>query len=139
MQREVIKMSDIKSVLKMERLVFDKIFFERKGFKTDSTSNYTIQTRIQQNIDQEIYRVTLTLNGEKDKEYTFEIALTGYFSFDEESELDETQKNELIAKNTVAIMMPYMRSQVTLLTSQPETESVVLPAFNINNLLSEDK
>lgn len=41
----------------------------------------------------------------------------------------------LINKNAVAIMMPYLRSELTLLTAQPDTDSVVLPPFNINAML----
>ena len=49
--------------------------------------------------------------------------------------MKEEMKNTLISKNTVAILMPYLRSQVSLLTAQPEVECVVLPAFNINKML----
>lgn len=31
--------------------------------------------------------------------------------------------------------MPYLRSEVSLLTAQPETESVILPVFNVNNMI----
>lgn len=43
----------------------------------------------------------------------------------------------MITKNTVAILMPYLRSELTLLTAQPEMESVVFPPFNINKMLEE--
>ncbi len=33
-----------------------------------------------------------------------------------------------------AILMPYLRSELTLLTAQPDTDSVVLPPFNINKM-----
>lgn len=36
-----------------------------------------------------------------------------------------------------AILMPYLRSEVSLLTAQPETDCVVLPVFNINKMLEE--
>lgn len=44
-------------------------------------------------------------------------------------------KETLIHKNAVAIMMPYLRSEVSLLTSQPETNSIVMPIFNINKMI----
>ena len=47
-------------------------------------------------------------------------------------------KNSLVVKNSVAIMMPYLRSQVSLVTAQPEVECVVLPAFNINKMLDNE-
>ena len=39
--------------------------------------------------------------------------------------------------DAVAILMPYLRSELTLLTAQPEMESVVLPPFNINKMLEQ--
>ena len=43
----------------------------------------------------------------------------------------------LINKNAGAILMPYLRSELTLLTAQPDTDSVVLPIFNINKMLEK--
>ena len=82
-----------------------------------------------------MYRVTLMLKGEKKDEYTFEISLTGFFSFSSDEETDGELQNELISKNTVAIMMPYLRSQLSLLTAQPEVDCVILPPFNINKMM----
>lgn len=132
-------MDNIKSVLNMNKLVFDKIEFDRQGFKNQNQPSYSIETHFAKNQQENIYRVTLILKCDKKDEYTFEISLTGYFSFDSQEEMDENEKNELISKNAVAIIMPYMRSQVSLLTAQPEVDCVVLPPFNINNMLKEDK
>lgn len=33
--------------------------------------------------------------------------------------------------------MPYMRSQISLLTAQPDTDCVVLPPFNVNEMLDQ--
>lgn len=130
---------DINSVLNMRRLVFDKILFDRNGFKNQNPSKYTIETQFAKDREENIYRITLTLSGEKENEYTFEIILTGFFSFESNSTIDEKIKNELITKNAVAIMMPYMRSQISLLTAQPEVDCVVLPPFNINNLVQDNE
>lgn len=131
-------MDNIKSILNMNKLVFDKIEFDRQGFKNQNQPSYSIETHFAKNQQENIYRVTLVLKCDKKDEYTFEISLTGYFSFDSQEEMDENEKNELISKNAVAIIMPYMRSQVSLLTAQPEVDCVVLPPFNINNMLKED-
>ena len=132
-------MEEIKSVLNMERLVFDKISFDRKGFKNQNQIKYSVETRIAQHQEAEIYRVTLILKGDKEDEYNFEISLTGFFTFSDGVEVDDQTKKTLINNNTVAIMMPYMRSQVSLLTAQPEMECVVLPAFNINKMVNADE
>ena len=77
------------------------------------------------------------MKGKKLEEYTFEISLSGFFSIEADEELTEDLKNTLITKNSIAILMPYLRSEVSLLTAQPEVDCVVLPAFNVNNMLNK--
>ena len=48
-------------------------------------------------------------------------------------ESDDYSK-EVINTNTVAIMFPFIRSQVTLLTSQPGMVPIILPAINTHKL-----
>ena len=130
-------MSDIKSFLKLDRLVFDKISFDRVGFKNENQLTHSLEARFAKSSKDNMYRVTMVLKGEKKDEYTFEISLIGFFSFNSEEKIDEKLKNDLISKNTIAIMMPYLRSQLSLLTAQPEVECVVLPPFNINKMMEE--
>lgn len=130
-------MSDIKSVLKMDRLIFDKILFERIGFKNKNPLTHSLEASFAKNINANVYRITLVLKGQKKEEYNFEISLTGYFSFSTDEKINDELQNELITKNTIAIMMPYLRSQLSLLTAQPEVDCVVLPPFNINKMMEE--
>jgi preprotein translocase subunit SecB len=99
-----------------------------------SVSSLTLRIFIN---DAEVYRVTLILKGKKAEEYTLEISLSGFFSIETDDELPDDLKNTLITKNSVAILMPFLRSEDSLLTAQPETECVVLPPFNINNMLDK--
>lgn len=130
--------NSIKSVLKLDRIVFDKIEFKRLGFSTENELELEIQSTIGQRQDSEIYKVMLTIKGNKPEEYTFEITVVGFFGFEQEEEITDELKETLISKNAVAILMPYLRSEVSILTAQPGMDCVVLPAFNINRML-EDK
>lgn len=125
----------IESVLKLNKIVFDKIEFNRVGFANEKEAEIEIQSNVSERQDKEVYRVCLMLKVNKPEEYTIEISLSGFFSIEGNSEIDEEFKNELITKNSVAIMMPYLRSEVSLLTAQPDTECIVLPVFNISNML----
>ncbi len=129
-------MKNIESILTLNKLVFDKIEFNRKGFKNDNEIEMGIEVQISRGID-DINKVTLILSGNKEGEYDFVISLSGYFSFDMSMNMENKQMQDLINKNAVAILMPYLRSEVSLLTAQPETECVVLPPFNINKMLEE--
>lgn len=126
---------DIKSVLKLDHIVFDKIVFERQGFQNENEFDFNLQSNISQRDGSEIYRCTLLLKGRKPDEYTIEISLTGFFVLSNSEYLSEAMKYNLVSKNTVAILMPYLRSEVSLLTAQPNTDTVVLPVFNVNNMI----
>ncbi len=132
-------MNEIKSVLELNKLVFDKIEFKRLGFKNENEGEYEIEGHYSENTEENIYKVTLLMRCNKIDEYKFDISLTGFFSFDNTQPLDKKTKEELISKNSIAILMPYMRSQVSLLTAQPEVDCVVLPPFNINNFIEKNK
>lgn len=129
-------MTNVSSSLTLNQLVFDKIEFHRKGFQNDKEISFEIEVQIGQGKD-DVYKVTLILKGDKEEEYDFLISLTGFFSFEAAENLEEKQKETLINKNAVAILMPYLRSEVSLLTAQPNVECVVLPPFNINRMLEE--
>ena len=126
-------MGDYSSILTLKRRFFEKIEFERKGFKNNNELKFSLQVQIGKNKDN-IYKVTLVLDGDKKEEYELKISLTGLFEIQNSDALSDNVTQSLIDKNAVAILMPYLRSEVTLLTAQPDTDSVVLPAFNINKL-----
>lgn len=130
-------MSEIKSALSLQTMVFDKIEFSRKGFKNENDIEYEIQVQIGRNQEGE-FKVTLILSGEKKEEYEFTISISGFFEIDTEKDLGNVKVQDLINKNAVAILMPYLRSELTLLTAQPNTESIVLPPFNINKMLDRE-
>lgn len=128
-------MSNMDCVLKLEKLEFDNIEFKRKGPKNDKEFEVGIRVEVSQNIHRELYRILLGFDGKKEGEYELKIDLYGYFSYDDSANLDEETKNVLLRENAVAIMMPYIRSELSILTAQPEMDCVVLPPFNITNLL----
>lgn len=128
-------MSDFNSVLTLQKMVFDRIEFDRKGFKNNEELKFELQVQI--GLDKNsTYKVTLVLNGTKQDEYSIVISLSGFFAVETQEELDDKMVQTLINKNAVAILMPYLRSELTLLTAQPDTDSVVLPPFNINKMFS---
>ena len=124
-----------KSVLQLDKLVFDEINFKRLGFSSDKKLELKIKSNISQRKKDDIYKVTLSIEGNKPEEYIFEISLTGYFII--VGEVQDELKKVLIRNNAIAILMPYLRSEVSLLTAQPGVDPVVLPPFNINALFAK--
>lgn len=129
-------MEQYNSALNLQKLVFDKIEFERKGFKNTQELQFELQAQI--GVDENgVYKVTLVLNGTKQDEYDVVISLSGFFKL--EGQVEDKTGQDLINRNAVAILMPYLRSELTLLTAQPDTDSVVLPPFNINKMFEKSQ
>ena len=124
--------------LYLENLTFDRIEFNRFGLKNTNNLTFSFNSSVGKKENQEKYKVTLSIKGIKKDEYSFEISLTGMFSFVEGNNITDELKKHIITKNTLAILMPYLRSEVSLLTSQPGVDCVVLPPFNINNYLTTE-
>lgn len=123
------------SELKIPHVVFDEISFKRTGFKNNkSTAKLSFQSSIAKTSDGH-YRVSLQANVIKADEYIANVQVTGFCEIDEKCSIKDT----LLEQNAVAILFPYIRSELTLITSQPETDPVVLPVININAMLREAK
>lgn len=123
-----------KSDLVLEKLVFDKLEFTRLGFRNKSDLELNMQVQLAENKEEDIYKVTLSVEGTKQEEYALRVQISGYFSVNGEGlEIKDT----LLSQNAVAIIMPYVRSQISLLTAQPDTDCVVLPPFNITKMIEK--
>ena len=121
-------------------LVAKKIFVESMNFQRNQVKDGLV--RLSQNfvgknvemLNQDEYKCSLALKlTDEDQTACLEIVISGIFYL--KTDLDPEQKEIIVNKNTMAILFPYMRSQVTLMTSQPDIEPVVIPAININALL----
>ena len=55
----------MKSALRLEKLVFDKLLFEREGFSSEKDFEFNMESQISQNPSADIFKVTLILNGKK--------------------------------------------------------------------------
>ena len=61
-----------------------------------------------------------------------------FFKLDNQGEkISEQTAEQILKKNTVAIMFPFIRSQVSILTTQPGMIPIVMPPININALVDD--
>ena len=119
-------------VLKLEHLVFDEISFKRIGFKSHEDVNFEFGFNFD-SADEEVFIARISVVGTKADEYKFEVRASGYFQVSSQ----ENDRDAIIHQNAVAILFPYVRSQITLLTSQPEVDSIVLPPVNIAKMVED--
>lgn len=119
-------------VLKMNHLVFDHIRFQRREFKGDGELNLQFSTSFEKRENEE-YVVHLRIFGTKENEYEIDVGASGFFNVIEGS----IDTDMIIHQNAVSIIFPYLRSEITLLTSQPEVDPVVLPPINVVQLVEQ--
>lgn len=72
------------------------------------------------------YNVTLNLEISKE-DMSLNVIAKARFTYEAD---DYAREKAIIEKNTVAIMFPFVRSQVSLLTTQPGMTPIVLPPIN---------
>ena len=118
---------DMRSSLQMKDFYFSRFSFARDKVIKDGELNVDLQKNIISKGDHE-YNIILTTTIEKD-DMNIELVAEAQFLY----ESDDYSK-EVINTNTVAIMFPFIRSQVTLLTSQPGMVPIILPAINTHKL-----
>ena len=77
--------------------------------------------------------VHLKVKGIKDDEYDIIVRASGYFTLNDAANYDFLS----LRQNAVAIVFPYLRSQISLLTAQPEVSPVVMPPMNIAQMIED--
>ena len=127
-------------MLQLHELFFSKYNFaqtredEDKNYKTSFRIDYAVSKQ-----DSSKFRIKINTSIKNETESVIlNLETIGIFSVDKE--IDENNVSEHVIKvNTVAIMLPFIRSQISLLTTQPGMEPILLPPINVNALkASED-
>lgn len=120
-----MNINEIKSDLQMKKFYFSNCSFSRDSVVEDGEFSINLNKNIS-SIGNHEYRVSLITLVEKDD---MRLELTAQADFLYEAD-DYSREETIINANTVAIMFPFVRSQVTLLTSQPGMAPIVLPTIN---------
>lgn len=120
------------SILKLNGIHFNELSFKRR----DSTNSVIDDCELTRKIvDIDVDNFTVELNFKLSTSiFEMSISLEGKFNIVCE---DALMKERLKKNNTISILFPYIRSEVTLLTSQPEMTPVIIPPININKLIDE--
>lgn len=115
------------SILRISHFVFDKIQFQRIGFKGEGGDLSPAKIGVEiKKLDANQYTVSLTVSVEKENEYEASVTIIGFCEVDDNS----PDLQDLLNINAPSILFPYARAELTLITAQPETDPVVLPVVN---------
>ncbi len=124
-----MNINQVKSNLKMNNFYFSNYSFERQSVIEDGEYNIDLEKSITK-VEEHIYNVSLKTTINK-TDMKLEIISNAQFIYEAE---EYSKEKSIIDTNTVAIMFPFVRSQVTLMTSQPGMTPVVLPTINTAKL-----
>lgn len=131
-------MKNVNNVTSVLRL--DKAYC--RDFKFSSSGNIPDEMRPEMKIGKQVstyedesgFEVELVASIGQEDHFSLDITLVGDFTV----EGGLTDSNKYLMDNAVAILFPYLRSQVTLLTTQPGMPPLLLPVINVSKLLKED-
>ncbi len=120
-----------RSVLIMKNLYFEKISFERdENIPNELRTNFNTDIKT----DGNEVKVKLFCSVRTDAKVYIDITLVGIF---ENNEADEKLREDINTINTVAIMFPYLRTEMSLVTAQPNFPTIDLPIVNIAELINK--
>lgn len=124
--------------LHMLDLYFSKFDFtqERGQNNTEYNSSFRIEYSVNSQDSSKIRVAIDTSIRNKSDLIVLNLQTVGIFRV-EKAEIDQDVYDQLIKTNTVAIMFPYIRSQVSLLTTQPGIQPIMIPPMNINVLVGQ--
>ena len=131
----IVNQNEVKSTaLENINMYFENISFQSSGKNIKDNTN-EIDVGFKENHKYEENKISIKLYCKVEKENSFELnlCLVGIFLVGEDFPTDK------LLPNTIAIMFPYLRSQVTLMTTQPNIAPVVIPPININSFLKKQE
>ena len=138
-------MKEINSKLEMLDLHFSKIECVWIKEQTDVGNaklnfRYAIDTNVADDNPHEVEKILSVFISDEKEHLSIEIKLNGRFKLEfTEGGMDETTAQHLLNINTITIMMPYLRSEVSLVTAQPGLRPIMLPIVDVSKLVERTK
>lgn len=135
-------MENIKSDLKIKNIYFSELMFKRSE-NIEHSTNIHNSLGVEYN-ELSVNEIVVKLRYEAksdDMSISVEAVINGVFELSNYQELQSDIRNYILKVNTIAILTPYLRSQVVLLTSQPGLNPIQIPIINAESLyrISQNK
>lgn len=115
---------------------FDKVEIDLSHHKSDELSvSFDIQGVYTQEIAQ--YELTFSVKvGHNDDDVAFaKVQCKGVFEFENVSNLNDIP--DFFYTNSIAILFPYVRAYLSLVTTQANVPGIILPTYNLSDLKDE--
>ena len=128
-------MDNIRSDLKIKNIYFSDLMFKRSDNIEQKTNIHnSLGVEYKEPSENEVV-VKLRYEAESDdKSISVVAVINGVFELTNYQELQPDAIDYILKVNTIAILVPYLRSQVVLLTSQPGFNPIQIPIINAESL-----
>lgn len=125
--------STYESPLILEKIEITESTFRKKDVSLDELELGVHVERNVENIGEDGYEIVLNTTVSDENENIY-VNVKGKAMFRTQ------QKNmDMLEKNAIAIMFPYIRSYISIITTQPGMPPIVLPAMNIIAMINDQK
>lgn len=124
-----MNIEELKSDLKMDNFYFSEITMKRNKVVLSGKYSIDLEKKIRK-IGEHEYDAQLILTIEKEDFYLIMKANALFFY----EGINFAREEMVIQNNTVAMMFPFIKSQVVLMTSQPGMAPILLPPINTAKL-----
>jgi preprotein translocase subunit secB len=126
------------SLITMLDFYFSEIKYNNNK-RTPETTKINCKNRVEYQFDEtDKTLVTVKINTELNSDnnsINLSVSAVGVFSIP----LGLEARDYICKANTVAIMFPFVRSEITLLTAQPGLMPIMLPPVDVNALIKDQK
>ena len=125
--------SAYESPLVLEKIEITESTFRKKDVSLDELELGVRVEHSVENIGEDEYEIVLNTTVSDENENVY-VNVRGKAIFRTQ------QKNmDMLEKNTIAIIFPYIRSYISIITTQPGMPPIVLPAMNIIAMVNDQK
>ena len=125
--------SAYESPLVLEKIEITESTFRKKDFSLDELELGVRVEHSVENIGEDEYEIVLNTTVSDENENIY-VNVKGKAMFRTQ------QKNmDMLEKNIIAIIFPYIRSYISIITTQPGMPPIVLPAMNIIAMINDQR
>lgn len=133
------KIDSINSIMQFENYNIVKLSFEKNTEISNESAEFNVNPQFLKQInivDEHNFNIALGCKIISTEDYpfpfSFEVIIEGFFT------INNIKDNEkIIEENAVAILFPYLRSTVSMLTLTANENALVLPTINIIKMFEE--
>ena len=134
-----VVIAENESTLKLKNLICLKSSTARSIDGNPNKLNMTARKKIKFSENEIIVEVGVLVHDDKNS-FEAEVVMCGIFEMNKKNAgVDDEIERHIMERNTVAIIFPYLRSQMSLITTQPDMTPVIIPPLNINAWFDSEK